>query len=336
MNARRRVGALALLACAAFGAADSTAPVPPGGRSVLDAHNCYPYNGRWKDRLERALKTGVPIAIEQDLLWYTDPKTGASRSVLSHGAPADGTEPGMREYFFEYIRPIMEAALERGNRGDWPLITLNLDFKSDEPAHHAAVWKLLGDYQAWLCTAERSADPGQVTPIQAGPLLVLAGDADSQERDFHDIVPVGGRLRVFGAVHRIGDDPSADPKRMIATPATNYRRWWNNPWTVVERGGQQKAREWTAQERKRLESLVQYAHKSGLWIRFYTLNGCPAGIDEQNGWEPEYNFGTPERVDERWLAALNAGVDFIATDQYEEFAKIRAAFISRPSLLGPH
>ena len=27
-------------------------------RPILDAHNCYPYNGEWKDRLERALTTG--------------------------------------------------------------------------------------------------------------------------------------------------------------------------------------------------------------------------------------------------------------------------------------
>jgi hypothetical protein len=50
------------------------------GHSVLDAHNCYPYEGQWTDRLQRALSTGRPVGIEQDLAWYR----GASRR-LSHG-----------------------------------------------------------------------------------------------------------------------------------------------------------------------------------------------------------------------------------------------------------
>src|SRR5581483_11166354 len=99
----------------------SRPPVAPGARSVVDAHNCYPYNGRWADRIERALSAGLPVAIEQDLAWYVDPATGEGRSVLSHEKQPGGAEPDMREYFFERIRPIMEEALERGNTGDWPL-----------------------------------------------------------------------------------------------------------------------------------------------------------------------------------------------------------------------
>ena len=34
---------------------------------VLDAHNCYPYEGQYADRIERALKSGFPVAIEQDI-----------------------------------------------------------------------------------------------------------------------------------------------------------------------------------------------------------------------------------------------------------------------------
>ena len=45
----------------------------PGGRVLLDAHNCYPYDGRFANRLDRALATGIPLAIEQDLAWYRDP-----------------------------------------------------------------------------------------------------------------------------------------------------------------------------------------------------------------------------------------------------------------------
>ena len=32
---------------------------------ILDAHNCYPYEGRWSDRIQRALNSGYPVSIEQ-------------------------------------------------------------------------------------------------------------------------------------------------------------------------------------------------------------------------------------------------------------------------------
>jgi hypothetical protein len=319
---KRTMGTGFALAASLLSRTDYPVP-PPGSRVVTDAHNCYPYNHRWADRIERALSIGLPVAIEQDLFWYSDPRSGRSWSVLSHGDPVEGTEPLMRDYFFERIRPMMEQALRDGNKGDWPLITLNLDFKSDEAAHHAAIWKLLGDYESWLCTAERSADPSQVMPLRAGPLLVLTGEADSQQRDFHDLVPVGARLRAFGAVHTVEADPSIAADEVIMGRATNYRRWWNNPWKVVEKGGQRQAGEWTERDAQRLQALVAYAHRQNLWIRFYTLNGHPQELLAKNGWDLDYDFGSREAVESRWRAALLAGVDYLATDQYEDLAAFR-------------
>ena len=63
------------------------------------------------------------------------------------------------------------------------------------------------------------------------------------------------------------------PAELIASGATNYRRWWNNPWSIVEEGGQGNAGDWTPADATRLRSLVTAAHAKGLWIRFYTLNG---------------------------------------------------------------
>src|SRR5579872_6634741 len=185
---------LAVLCCAA-GAQRGDESVP-GSRSVMDAHNCYPYGEWWSDRIDRALSAGTPLAIEQDLYWYTDPKTGQSRSLLAHGAPVNGDEPGMEQYFFERVRPVVERALRQGNHGNWPLITLNLDLKTDEPAHLHAIWKLLAKYQDWISTAEKTADAGQVEPLRVRPLLVLTGDPDAQQAVFYDEVPVGGRLLV--------------------------------------------------------------------------------------------------------------------------------------------
>src|SRR5579859_5090525 len=122
-------------------------------RVILDAHNCYPYYEWWYDRIDRALSAGTPLAIEQDLYWYTDRRTGKSWSIVAHGDPVSGEEPTMEHYFFDRVRPIVERALQEGNHGDWPLITLNLDFKTEEPEHLRAVWALLTKYQDWLTTA---------------------------------------------------------------------------------------------------------------------------------------------------------------------------------------
>src|SRR5215831_16108545 len=67
----------------------------PGARVLLDAHNCYPYFEWWSDRIDRALSAGTPLAIEQDLLWAKNPRTGEMSSVVSHGAPATGGELGI-------------------------------------------------------------------------------------------------------------------------------------------------------------------------------------------------------------------------------------------------
>jgi hypothetical protein len=283
----------------------------------MDAHNCYPYGEWWGDRIDRALSAGTPLAIEQDLYWYTDAKTGRSRSLLAHGAPVNGDEPGMEQYFFDRVRPVVERALREGNHGDWPLITLNLDLKTDEPAHLHAIWNLLTKYQDWISTAEKTADAGQVEPLRVRPLLVLTGDPDAQQAVFYDEVPVGGRLLVFGAVHTNTKDPMAAPEVLEPGAATNYRRWWNNPWNVVEQGGQQHAGAWTAADDARLRALVRHAHAHHLWIRFYTLDGATAKEESCNGWFRSYNFGSLAAAEERWRAAEEAGVDYIASDQYE-------------------
>jgi hypothetical protein len=283
----------------------------------MDAHNCYPYYEWWYDRIDRALSAGTPLAIEQDLYWYTDPHSGSSWSIVAHGAPMSGHEPTMEHYFFERVRPIIERALKEGDHGNWPLITLNLDFKTEEPAHLHAVLALLTKYEDWLSTAPRSSDSTKVQPLTIRPILVLTGESDAQQKVFFDDVPVGNRLLVFGAVHTNTKDPSAPPDTLEPYPATNYRRWWNNSWVVVEKGGQQHAGEWTSADDERVRSLVHHAHSHGLWIRFYTLDGATEKEESCNGWFHSYNFGSLAAAQKRWLAAQKAGVDYIASDQYE-------------------
>ncbi|MBZ5724709.1 MAG: hypothetical protein LAP87_06895 [Acidobacteriia bacterium] len=295
---------------------------------MLDAHNCYPVEGRWADRIARALASGFPVGIEQDLAWYVDPATGQGRVVVSHEAKTTGAEPLLRDYFFERVRPIVEKALAENDRARWPLIVLHFDFKDNQIPLLRAVWRLLGDYQAWITTAPKTANPRVLAPFDAGPLLVLTEDNDAQEQVFFDEVPAGGRLRVFGSAHtrpiagtkeqKIHRVATLPPKRLLDERPTNYRRWWNSSWLAVEEGGQPHAGEWTAADERRLRALVDHAHRLGYWIRFYTLDGFPPA--EDRGWGQDYNFGSRDAVMARWRAALRAGVNLIATDQYEDLA----------------
>src|SRR5580700_5175460 len=82
---------------------------------IVDAHNCYPYEGRWNDRVHRALNSGFPVSIEQDLAWYVDPATDKGRVVVSHTAKPTGSEPTLRTYFFEQVRPVVERAIAENN-----------------------------------------------------------------------------------------------------------------------------------------------------------------------------------------------------------------------------
>jgi hypothetical protein len=294
-------------------------------RTLLDAHNCYPYYEWWFDRIDRALSAGTPLAIEQDLLWAKNPHTGKMASVLSHGSPPTGTEPGMREYFFERIRPIIEKALREGNHGDWPLITLNLDLKSEEPEHLEAIWSLLSEYKDWLTTAPRAGDLEKMEPLQIRPVLVLTGESDAQMRVFYDRIKIGEQLLVFGAVKTNTKDPSAAPEVLAPHGADNYHRWWNNAWRVVEPEGQSKAGPWSAEKESRLNQLVSYAHKRNLWIRFYTLDGATKADLSCHGWFSTYNFGSKDAVETRWAAAVKAGVDYLASDQYEDLGRFLKA-----------
>src|SRR3984957_18586869 len=211
---QRTIGiVLGLLLC--FSPLSAQQPAP-GSRTVMDAHNCYPYFEWWGDRIDRALSAGTPLAIEQDLAWHTDPKTGRSWSVVTHGQATDGTGPARDESFFKRARPLVEKALKDAHPGDWPLITLNLDFKDNQPEHLAAVLALLRKYQPWLTTSVKAAREEDVQPLDVKPILVLTGEADAQQTVFYDQLPTGARVLLFGAIHTEGKEASAAPEVMDA------------------------------------------------------------------------------------------------------------------------
>lgn len=307
-------------------------------RPIVDAHNCYPTEGQWNDRLDRALRGASPVGIEQDLAWGIDRVSGKGRPVVSHQAETSGDEPTLREYFFEHVRPLVEKALRENDKASWPLIVVHFDFKDNQPALLNAVWDLLGEYQGWITTAVARADPHVLTPWDVKPLLVLTEDSDLQEAVFFKPLKPGSRLRLFGSAHTAKIEAESReerahlavatvPESLLTERPTNYRRWWNNSWGAVEEGGQEKAGKWTAADNARLRALVDHAHRLGFWIRFYTLDGFVQG--HGLGWSQGYNFGSREAVMVRWKAALAAGVNLIATDQYEDLNAVVKAVGAR-------
>lgn len=275
----------------------------PGERSLFEAHNCYPYNSWYADRIDRALLMPPPIAIEMDMRWHE------GQLIVAHDAPRTPKTPTLKEYAFDKLHLIVERALESEDHSQWPLFTLNVnDMRGDDPAMYAALWQLAVDHKRWLCTAVKGEDPDVVAPMTVGPVLLLTNGSRQALKTFYDDVPVGGDLLLFG---------SGDPDR----PATNFRRWINYAWDAVEPEGQPKAGAWTSEDADRLSALVKHAHEQRYWIRFYTLNGHAPLAVVQNGWSPAYNFGTLEAAQIRWKAAREARVDFIASDQYEAVAQ---------------
>ncbi len=65
---------------------------------------------------------------------------------------------------------------------------------------------------------------------------------------------------------------------------------------------------------------MDYGHSLGYLVGFYAINGWTE--QENQGWTAEFNFGTARAALLRWNAAIKAHADFIATDQYEDLAKV--------------
>ncbi|MCU1324126.1 MAG: hypothetical protein JWM43_3775 [Acidobacteriaceae bacterium] len=193
---------------------------------------------------------------------------------------------------------------------------------------------MLDQYAAWLTTATKTEDISKQSPLKLGPMMVLVEDKqnDIKQQFFYDKVPAGGQIRVFGSVTKPVENPNHMPKlefvnSLVAVPmdqittqkSDNYHRWWGLDWAYVEKGGEEHHGEWGKDQVARLQSIVSYGHRLGYWMSLYCLDGFTA--DKHQGWEDEYNFGSPEAVTIRWKAAIHAHADLISTDQYEALSK---------------
>jgi hypothetical protein len=314
-------------------AAKFSATYGPGTRIQILSHNAYPDHGRFADRLDRALATGLPMATEQDLSWID------GRSLEIHGAKnVSQDDPTLESFFFPKVRPIMEKALKEGNKGNWPLITLFLDIKNDPPEHLEAISKVLDKYNEWLTTAVKTDDIAKQSPLDLKPMMVMVEDkqGDIKQQFFYDKVPVGGRIRVFGTPPQFDENPNKlprekkaealaflctlDPEQEVSAKADNYHRWFGINWAFIEKGGQPGAGEWNQASEARLKKWLDYGHRLGYFVWLYSLDGYTEA--ENQGWDKDYNFGSKKKVMPRWKAAARAHVDFIATDQMEDLAAV--------------
>lgn len=303
--------------------------VEPAARLQVLAHNAYPDHGKYADRLDRAIATGTPFVVEEDLAWID------GKSLLIHGSKnASADDPTLETYFFPKIAPLMEKALKSGDKSAWPLITLYLDIKNDPPEHLDAISKVLDHYSAWLTTAVKTEDLSKRSRLKLGPMMVLVEDKqnDIKQKIFYDRVPVGGTIRVFGSVPKPAENPTHLPKQqyidslasvsmeqITTEKADNYHRWWGLDWAYVEKGGEEHHGAWGKEQETRLKSIVDYGHRLGYLVSFYCLDGYIPS--ENQGWEDEYNFGSLDAVESRWRAVIRANADMIATDQYEALSK---------------
>src|ERR1022692_2846723 len=230
----------------------------PGSRVEILAHNAYPDHGKYGDRLDRAIAAGAPFAVEEDLAWVE------GRSLLIHGAKnLTPDDPTLESYFFPKVRPIMEKALQEGNKGNWPLVTLYLDIKNDPVEHLQAISNTLDKFDSWLTTAVKTSDITKQSPLDLKPMMVLVEDkqGDIKQEFFYDRLPVGGKVRVFGSAAKPDENPqhltreknqeaiemlaSRDPEQLVSQKADNYRRWWATNWGFIEKGGETHAGEWS-------------------------------------------------------------------------------------------
>jgi hypothetical protein len=207
------------------------------------AHNAYPDDGKYGDRLDRVIAAGVPFVVEEDLVWVD------GRSLLIHNAKAASADsPTLESYFFPKVAPVVEKALKEGNKGNWPLITPYLDIKNDPLDHLEAISKVLDKHDGWLTKAVKTADTSKQSPLELKPMMVILEDKenDIKQEFFYDRVAVGSKFRTFGSATKFDDNPlhlgrdkrderfanmlKVQPEQLLTKRADNYRRWFGTDW----------------------------------------------------------------------------------------------------------
>lgn len=269
----------------------------------LSAHNCYAENRTDNPRLDEALAIGIDN-IEIDLGW----DEAAKRLIIGHDATP---RPGVA---YPQIETSLIPALEaqwKTPRPDAAPTVLTIDWKTGKPEAVRQFKDLLDAHPDWFSSAPKSAD----SPLTARRLTVCFSGSEAAKDAYDAMIPAGGtyrafRDRVIGAGARYEDDVAT----YIPEPSTAYLRFLAFHWGAVERGGPAAAGDWTPAEAERISALATLAHRRGFRVRLYSLNGHTGAIGGS------YRFADDEAARIRWTAAAEAGIDWVAGDEYREMA----------------
>jgi hypothetical protein len=256
------------------------------GLWLYNAHNCYPEKGQYRDRLERARQAGLR-AVEIDVTWSEQRR----RTVISHEKTPSGGEPTLKEYFWKAVEPELRR-LPRGQAA-W---LLQIDFKIDHPAVIEEVYRDLDRRRRLLTRFGDQVDYGPLTVMLTGDNAAIAS-FEKRSRGNGPYLAMANREPVE---RQYQDNVTA----YFDADATPFYRVFNLEWVHLEPDREaRRSGPLPESARTRLRALAELARQKGYWLRTWTLN--------------ESTFGGREGLLERWRAAREAGVDMIATDEYE-------------------
>ena len=293
----------------------------PGHRALLDAHNAYPDRGRFADRIDVALATGLPVGDRAGPGVVRGPRRRAGAAGVAR------IHVRRRRAHAGVVLLRARAAPGRGGarqRDRRPTGRSSRSTSTSRPTSRHTMprcGRCWASTRRWLTTAPRVADAAAVAPLQVGPVLVLTGSPDIQQVTFHDAVPVG-RSPACLRRHRRHRAAGID----AGGAAARRRRPRTTAAGGIIRGASSrpKASAPPASGRRRMPRASRRSSPT----RTRTASGSgstrsTASPASARGGPASYNFGSLDAVSRRWRAAMDAKVDFIATDQYAEFARSR-------------
>jgi len=284
-----------------WGGSPSARPLP------ISAHNCYPANARGTERITEALTLGIDN-IEIDLGWDAQ----AGKLIVGHDAfPQAGVVyPDLQTYLVE---PLQEHW--KTSRADRAPTVLTIDWKTEEPRAVRTFHAFLEAHPDWFSYATKSLE----SPLNVRRLTVCFTGRDKAKAQYDALIPAGGTYRAFRDRVFGGGEHRDDVKDYASQPADAYHRFLTFHWGNVEKGGPFLAGDWTEADAQRLKAIVTHTHEQGYRVRFYCLNGTYAPF------ALSYRFRTPGQAHLRWKAARDAGVDWIASDDYKEIVQVLKA-----------
>ncbi len=264
-----------------------------------NAHNCYPERGQYYDRLDRARRSGLR-AVEIDVTWSEKRRA----TVISHEKEPAGGEPTLAEYFWQPMLPELQR-LPRGSPGGLLLI----DFKTAHPGPVEELYRDLERRRELLTLFGKSIDYGPLTVLLTGDPGAIAA--------FEKLHPRSGPYLAMGNRQPSFAGFQEDLQTYFPDDATEFYRVYNFEWAHIEPDAAlRRSGPLPETARRRLQAFADLAHRKGYWLRTWTLNAA--------------TFGGREGLLERWDAAGAAGVEMIATDEYELAGRLTTTAGARP------